>query len=95
MGQRGSRRSVLNFFFKLNFACCVTYLPIIRPYLYSLLPESTIKSERIILDTLYVAVNTRTFFWKYLVRISAVSPFKTRSICGVLILLMANICMVP
>jgi hypothetical protein len=40
-------------FFKLNFVCCVTYLSILRTYLYSLLRENMIKSGNV---TLYNSV---------------------------------------
>jgi hypothetical protein len=35
-----------------NLACRMTDMSFIRPYLYSLLPENTVKSERCIVDTL-------------------------------------------
>jgi hypothetical protein len=51
--QRNSYRSVLIFLIKFR-VLCDWHLSIIRPHLYSLLPENTTKSWRFIVDILYI-----------------------------------------
>jgi hypothetical protein len=49
---------------------CDWYLSIIRPYLYSLLPENTINSGRFIVDSLYMqqagSASSEFCFWNTL-----------------------------